>query len=304
MNQSNQEQITFSEIFLEVWQRKIFVLLVTGFFIIAGVLLAITRPNIYLSEALLSPNSSSQGSMMGGLASQFAGLSSLAGISLGSSGVDDVTINLERLKSKEFIGQFIESEGLAEVLFATNGWVAQDDNLTYDEDIYDIKTKQWVREVSFPKMEKPSSQELYKHFMEENLEISRNLESGLITVGIKHYSPYVAQDILNKLLKAINRDAKLNALNEAEKSIQYLEDELSRTKLSQSVKILYDLIESQQNKKMLASVKDEYAFKTIDPPIAPEKKYSPNRPLILVLFTLLGGFFAFLIVLIQFFRRY
>jgi LPS O-antigen subunit length determinant protein (WzzB/FepE family) len=70
------------------------------------------------------------------------------------------------------------------------------------------------------------------------------------------------------------------------------------------VKILYDLIESQQNKKMLASVKDEYAFKTIDPPIAPEKKYSPNRPLILVLFTLLGGFFAVLIVLIQFFRRY
>ena len=304
MNQSNQDQITFSEIFLEVWQRKIFVLLVTAFFIIAGVLLAITRPNIYFSEALLSPNSSSQGSMMGGLASQFAGLSSLAGISLGSSGVDDVTINLERLKSKEFIGEFIESEGLAEVLFATNGWVAQDNELTYDEDLYDIKTKQWVREVSFPKVEKPSSQELYKYFIEENLEISRNLESGLVTVGIKHYSPYVAKDILNKLLKAINRDAKLNALNEAENSIQYLEEELNRTKLSQSVKILYDLIESQQNKKMLASVKDEYAFKIIDPPIAPEKKYSPNRPLILVLFTLLGGFFAVLIVLIQFFRRY
>jgi LPS O-antigen subunit length determinant protein (WzzB/FepE family) len=49
---------------------------------------------------------------------------------------------------------------------------------------------------------------------------------------------------------------------------------------------------------MLAKVRQEYAFKTIDPAVVPEVKSEPKRALICVLGTLLGGMFAVLWVLV------
>jgi LPS O-antigen subunit length determinant protein (WzzB/FepE family) len=49
---------------------------------------------------------------------------------------------------------------------------------------------------------------------------------------------------------------------------------------------------------MLAKVRQEYAFKTIDPAVVPEEKSEPNRALICVLGTLLGGMLAVLWVLV------
>ena len=48
---------------------------------------------------------------------------------------------------------------------------------------------------------------------------------------------------------------------------------------------------------MLANVRDEYVFKTIDPAIVPENKSEPKRALICVLGTLLGGLLALIYVL-------
>ena len=49
---------------------------------------------------------------------------------------------------------------------------------------------------------------------------------------------------------------------------------------------------------MLANAQQEYVFKTIDPAVIPEEKVSPNRSLIIVLATLMGGITGALIVFI------
>ena len=54
---------------------------------------------------------------------------------------------------------------------------------------------------------------------------------------------------------------------------------------------------------MLAEVRPEYVFKTIDPAVAPEVKSKPNRALICVLGVLLGGMLGVVIVLIQHYAR-
>ena len=54
---------------------------------------------------------------------------------------------------------------------------------------------------------------------------------------------------------------------------------------------------------MLAQVRPEYVFKTIDPAVVPEKKSKPQRALICVLGTLLGGMFAVVIVLLRHYTR-
>jgi uncharacterized protein involved in exopolysaccharide biosynthesis len=52
---------------------------------------------------------------------------------------------------------------------------------------------------------------------------------------------------------------------------------------------------------MLAEVRPEYVFKTIDPAVIPEEKSKPGRALICVLGTLIGGALGVLLVLIRYF---
>ena len=57
---------------------------------------------------------------------------------------------------------------------------------------------------------------------------------------------------------------------------------------------------------MLAKVSEQYALTVIDPPLIPEKKSKPNRALICILGTLLGGMLSVLIILVRklIFNRY
>ena len=59
----------------------------------------------------------------------------------------------------------------------------------------------------------------------------------------------------------------------------------------------YDLIQAQTETMMLAQVREEYVFKTLDPAIVPERKSEPNRLLICILGTFVGGFASIIIVL-------
>ena len=50
---------------------------------------------------------------------------------------------------------------------------------------------------------------------------------------------------------------------------------------------------------MLAEVRPEYVFKTIDPAVIPEEKSKPSRALTCVLGTFLGGMLGMVVVLIR-----
>jgi LPS O-antigen subunit length determinant protein (WzzB/FepE family) len=67
--------------------------------------------------------------------------------------------------------------------------------------------------------------------------------------------------------------------------------------------VFYQLIEEQTKTMMLAQVKKEYMFKTIDPAQVPDEKSGPKRALIVLLGTMLGGILSVLIVLIRYFTK-
>ena len=54
---------------------------------------------------------------------------------------------------------------------------------------------------------------------------------------------------------------------------------------------------------MLAEVRPEYVFKTIDPAIAPEKKSKPSRALICIIGTFIGGVLGVVLVAIRHFGK-
>lgn len=305
MNSYQDDEIDLKELWNVIWQGKWKIIFITMMFSIASVFYAISLPNIYKSEALLMPNSQDQqNGGLGALAGQFGGLASLAGINLGGGGTDKVGYALEVLKSREFLYKFIEDNDLKTAFMATNGWIRETNTLTFDPDIYDSNTKTWLREVEAPFKPEPSLQEVYELFLEEYLTVSEEKDAGMIILAVEHYSPYIAKEIVDKLISAINRTIKQQDMDEANKSIKYLSSELEQTNLSGMQTMFYQLIEQQQQTLMLTKVREDYVLKVVDVAVVPELKDSPKRALICILGVFIGGILSVLVVLISYsFKR-
>lgn len=296
--------IDLAELWHAIWSGKLLIIAITALFAISSVFYAINQPNIYQATTLLAPASEQGGAVgLSKMAGQFGGLASLAGINLGGGGTDKTGLALEILKSRLFLENFIAKHQLLVPLMAANNWDANSNTLTIDDALYNTETSTWLREVKAPKKPEPSPWEAFKAF-KEVLTVSTDLENGMITLAIEHYSPEVATKWLLWLVDDINSTMREQDKVEAQSSIDYLSKKLQETQLADMQTVFYQLIEEQTKTIMLAEVSKEYVLKTIDPANAPEEKVKPKRALIVVLGTMLGGILSVLIVLIRcFFSR-
>lgn len=293
------DEIDLRELFSAIWQGKWIVITTTFIFAVAAVFYALSLPNIYKSEVLLAPVSEESGLKIPG---QLGGLAALAGVNLGGKGADKTALTIEILKSREFIGRFIENRNLFVPVMAAEGWIRSENKLVIDPELYDERTMKWVRSVQEPFSEKPSVQETYEAFM-ALIRISEDSTTGMIRLSIEHYSPVLAKQWIDQLVEAINQEMRDRELAEAQKSIDYLTTQIHQTNIADVRTMLFSLIEEQTKTVMLANVRDEYAFKTIDTAVVPEKKAKPARALILILAVILGGILSTSVVLVRYFAQ-
>lgn len=297
------DEIDLRELFSVIWQGKWLIIAITAVFAIGSVVFAIMQPNIYKSEALLAPASEEQGGGLSGLASQFGGLASLAGVNLGAKGGTDKTeLAIEVLKSRQFTSDFIQRHNILVDLMAVEKWNRDADKLIYDPELYNEQTSTWVREVKAPFKPEPSMQEAYKVFS-KMIAVNKAKETGMVTISVEHLSPAVAQQWVAWLIQDINKVMKDRDVAEANRSSEFLNKQIALTNVADIRTILYKLVEEQAKTIMFAEVRDEYVFKTIDPALIPEEKAKPKRALICVLGTMLGGMLGVMIVLVRHFMR-
>ncbi|MCG9767337.1 Wzz/FepE/Etk N-terminal domain-containing protein [Pseudoalteromonas piscicida] len=283
MSKQNNEDVSIGDIFILVKQRLLVIIVVTALFVGLGIAFALSKANIYQSQVLLSPASNPSNSS-GGLSGQLGGLAALAGVQLGGGSADKSLLHLERFKSRVFLTEFIKKHRLKEKIYAAKSYVWETGELLYDAD----RLAQFDVDA-----EKPVSINMvFEQFIEDNFKLEIDAKTGLVALSVLHQSPFVAKEITDLLVKDINQVIRQEEISDANKSIDYLEAALEGTKVLETKKMFYQLIEQQHRTKMLASVKEEYAFKVIDPAIIPERKYGPNRALIVVIFALLGGVLA------------
>ncbi|TMP59511.1 LPS O-antigen length regulator [Pseudoalteromonas sp. S1610] len=297
------DEIDLRELFTAIWHGKWIIIAITTLFAVASVFYAINQPNIYKSEALLAPAEQDQQGGLGALAGQFGGLASLAGVNLGSGGgVDKTQIALEVLKSRQFTSEFIQKHNILPDLMAAKSWNRETNTVIYDEELYIEDQNKWIREVELPFKPEPSMQEAYKEFS-EIVSANKNTENGMVIIAIEHVSPFIAQQWVSWLIQDINASMKQRDVLEANKSSSFLTQQLEQTKIADIRAVLYKLVEEQTKTIMFANVRDEYAFKTIDPAFVPEEKFSPKRGLIVILSILLACILSVFIVLMRYFSK-
>lgn len=304
VNTMRDDEIDIRELISVIWQGKWLIAGVTLVFAVASVVIALMLPNIYKSEALLAPASEEQGAGgLAGLASQFGGLASMAGNNLGGNGGTDKTqLAIEVLKSRQFIGEFIEKHQILPELMAVDKWNMADNSLSFDSNIYNEQSKTWVRNINLPFQPQPSQQEAYKVFS-SILAVNKDKETGMVKISIEHQSPFIAKQWIDWLIADINLTMKKRDVVEATRSTEFLNKQIELTNVADIRTILYKLVEEQAKTIMFAEVRDEYVFKTIDPAFVPEEKAEPRRAVICVLGTMLGGILAMMTVLVRYFFR-
>lgn len=292
------DEIDLRELFSVIWQGKWLIIAITTLFAVASVVYAINQPNIYKSEALLAPAEQEGSGGLAGLAGQFGGLASLAGVNLGGGSSNKAQLAIEVLKSRQFTSDFIQKHNILPDLMAAKTWDMQTNTVVYDSEMYDAQNNKWLREVEAPFKPEPSMQEAFKVFS-KIISASTDKESGMVTVSVEHVSPSVAQQWVSWLIEDINKSMKERDVLEAIKSTDFLTQQLEQTRIADIRAVLYKLVEEQTKTIMFAKVRDEYVFKTIDAALVPEEKFKPKRALICVLGVLLGGMLSVMIVLIR-----
>ncbi len=302
MNNNNkyEDEIDLKKLFLIIWDRKSLVLSFTTIAAIFSVFYSLSLPNLYTSSAVLAPTTleDSLSSKLG----SFSGLASFAGVEIPGSNATKSQEAIKRIKSFDFFSKFFLSNIKLENLMALDEWIQNGNTLIYDEKMFDDKTGKWVRKVSFPQTVIPSDQEAYRKY-KNILNITNDADTGFVTLSIEHRSPIIAKKWVDIVIYNINESMRELDKSKAQNSINFLNESIKSTNVQSIREVVAKLQETQMQTLMLASSEKEYIFKTLDSAIVPERKSAPNRAVICILGTLLGGILSLLIVFVQVYRE-
>lgn len=291
---NNVSEIDIRDLFLVLWKRKYLISGITLVFAIASIFYALSIPNQYKATALLAPTKTEPASISGSLG-QLGGLASLAGVNVSSGANNETKMAKAIMVSWNFIEGFIQNNNLSPELVAIKGWDQQTNQLQINEQVYDFKKKQWL-------VDKPSSWSLFKSFS-SRLSISEPGNSGFLSVSVEHYSPYVAKRWLDLYIAEINTLMQEKQIKKVNSNINNLQEQIKRTANPKMQEVFYNIIEEQTKNKMLAEASPDYAFIAVSASMLPEERSQPNRALICISLTLLGGILSVLLVLLMHYIR-
>ncbi|EMJ3469002.1 LPS O-antigen length regulator [Vibrio harveyi] len=289
-SQSTGDEIDLRELFKALWRGKWVIVATTFVFAIGSVLYALSLPNIYKADALLAPAESSNGGGLSKMAGQLGGLAALAGVNLGAGESSQTDLAVQVMKSRQFVEAFINKYDLLVPLMAAKDWDLANNKLIVDEELYNPSTGEWLREPDGLRGATPTAQEAFEVFSKEVMSISQDKESGLYTVSVKYYSPYIAQQWVNWLIEDINNVMRERTIAETSQNLTYLNAQLQKTAVADMQSTFYKLIEEQTKSLMLAEVQEEFIFKVIDPAVVSEIPDTPKRLII----SIIGATFGFM----------
>lgn len=200
------------------------------------------------------------------MAGSLGGLASLAGVSL-PQGSQDKDEALAILKSRVFAEAMIRDQNMLPLFFAGK---------------WDQRAGRW--RASDPR-KIPTMQDGYEYFDKRLRAVVEDRDRGLITLSVEWRDRTQATAWANLMIARVNEQLRARRLSELDQNIDYLNHELEKTSVVELRTSLYKLIEAQVNERMVANGRKEYAFRVIDPAMAPDvdRYFSPRKALMAAL---------------------
>ena len=279
------DDIDLSEVFNVLWDKRFYLGAITSIFSLISIIVALMLPNIYQSKATLMAVEQSSG--MSGMVGQYSGMARLAGISLESKSSSKDQEAIARIKSFEFFSNNFLPNIKLENLMAVKKWTQASNTLTYDTSDFNSESRQWVRRAKPQRSKIPTSQEAFEEFI-EIMSVSKDKKTLLVTLSVKHKSPFIAQQWVEILIDQIDQVMRDQDRRTATKSIEYLNSIAPTVNYEDIKKALSALQQEQMKRLMMVEANDNYIFKVLDSPIVPEVKSRPKRSLVVIWGTILG----------------
>lgn len=270
VNTARREEIGLREFADIIWRGRWIVFGLTVLVTLGAGIAATLLPKQYSASTIVSPARDQDSDGLGGLsslASQFGGVASLAGLSVG--GNNDKAETVAVLQSAVLTQNYIRERNLLPVLFA---------------DDWDQAAGKWKQADSAAT---PTLWKANEFFKRKVRNVSENTKTGLVTLTITWTDPVLAAQWANDLVRMTNDYLRAKAIEKSERHIKYLTEQANATDVAQVRLAIYTVLESEIKNVMLAKGTDEYALKVIDPAIVPEIRSSPKRTV-----WVLAGFFA------------
>ena len=257
--------ISLIELFYAFWKYRwimlVFVLVITG----ASVVIALLIKPSYQATVLLSPNfDDSTNSQLAALTGSLGGLANLGfGKFSPNNRKEDEAIAM--LRSRAFTSGFLEKHDILPYLFP---------------DSWDPKEKAWKTDDGLP----PDIRDAVQVFSESIRTVMVDESTGLVTLGMTWNDPVLAARWANWFVTDLNEHIRQRDIAEAERSLDFLNEQLDKASTLELRQGIFRLIEHQVESVMLANVRKEYAFKILDPAVTPniDDPVSPNRRLIVI----------------------
>tara|TARA_Y100000590_G_scaffold469927_1_gene660742 strand:- start:2324 stop:3244 length:921 start_codon:yes stop_codon:yes gene_type:complete len=279
--------LDMKEIIDTLWNQKMLIIKMTACAAVLSVIFSLILTNYYESESLLVATDSQDA---GGV-SQLAGLASIAGIGIDSSG-DSVIEIIELIRSRDFVKHLISFEGVLAGIMAAESYDVGSRELFFNNN-YNPETKNWSS--------KPSYLQAHKKYRDKILTISQSKRTGVVSIKIEHISPIFAKELLELIIREANSLKRNKDLQVSSEALSYLKQELSNTSLVEIRESINTLIEAQLERQMMAKINEDYVLNEIEPPYIPDRKSRPHRAQICILGTLLGGILSVVFVIVRYY---
>jgi len=246
---------------LRMWRalsaHKLMIAIIATVTTVTAVGISFLIPNTYRADTLLAEASGEEKGGLSGMLGQFGGLASLAGIDVGGLGAHSMDESIEILRSRGFTEKFITDRKLIPVLFPE-------------------------------KRDKPPTMwDAYKRFNSMR-KVAKDSTTGFFKLSIEWTDPKIAAQWANGMVTMLNAHMRARTIEEASRSVTYLQEQLNATDVTERRQMLVRLMESETQKIMLANAREEFAVRVLDRAVVPQEKVSPKRLLILIS-AFLGG---------------
>jgi hypothetical protein len=127
----------------------------------------------------------------------------------------------------------------------------------------------------------------YRKFDKSVRDVVENRKTGLVTITVTWTDPDLARQWVDGLIKATNDRLRTKAEERSSRNLEYLRKASEATSIMEVKTSIYKLMETEIKKQMVAYGADEYAFRTVDAAIVPQRRSYPVRALFLLFGALL-----------------